>query len=96
MKIRGRIAAVGGSAPFPRYVVATRRRRIVASLASAALDPVRSGNADNTITARSAATRARILAETGEVIVRRGVEATAIDGNARRAKLANQFSTNPV
>jgi TetR/AcrR family transcriptional regulator, transcriptional repressor for nem operon len=41
---------------------------------------VRSGNAANAITARSAATRVRILAETGGVIVRRGVEATAIDG----------------
>ena len=52
MKIRSHIAAVGVSTPFTRYVVATHRRRIIASWTSAALHPVRSGNADSAITAR--------------------------------------------
>ena len=80
MRIRSRIAAVGVSTPLTRYVVATSQRRIVSSWTSAALPPVRPGNAESAITARGAATRARILAKAGGLIVRRGVDATTVDG----------------
>jgi TetR/AcrR family transcriptional repressor of nem operon len=52
MKIRSRIAGGGVSTPLTRYVLATGRRRIIASWMSAALHPVRSGSADSAITAR--------------------------------------------
>lgn len=78
MKIRGRIAAVGVSTPRTRYDMATHRRRIVASWTSAALHPVRSGNAESAITAR-VRRRGPASWPRGELIVRRGVDAT-VDG----------------
>ena len=81
MKIRSRIAAVGVSTPLSRYFVgAAHRRRFISSWTSAALHPVLPGNAKSAITARGEATRARILAKAGELIVRLGVEATTVDG----------------
>jgi TetR/AcrR family transcriptional repressor of nem operon len=49
MKIRGRIAGVGVSTPITHYVLATHRRRAIASWTSAA---VRSGGADSAVTVR--------------------------------------------
>jgi len=53
---------------------------------------VRPRNAESAITARGAATRARILAKAGELIVRRGVDATTVDGICQASKTSkSQF-----
>ena len=80
MKIRSRIAAVGASTPRTRYLLVTHRRRLMASWTVGCAAPGAVGQTRQRDHRAGAATRARMLARDGELIVRRGVDASAVDG----------------